>query len=270
MRIWMLGSGSRGNALLIEAGCSRVLVDAGFTPPVLVERLRAIEVAPESIEAVVITHEHIDHVRGVRPMCERYGWTAHATAGTITASRDLADAGAIPFRTGDTLSFGDLELHTLRSSHDAAEPVVLTATATRTGARAGIAYDLGTVTQAVAAALVDLDLLILESNHDELMLQNGPYPPSVRARIAGRNGHLSNRSAAQIARSVAHGALRHVVLAHLSERCNDPHTALTSMRESIARTRFRGRISAAPQDGIVGPFEPGARRPAAVQLDLGF
>lgn len=266
----MLGSGSRGNAVLLETGTTRVLVDAGFAPSVITERLRVIEVAPESIEALVVTHEHIDHVRGVRPLCDQFGWTAHATAGTIMATPDLQATGAIPFRTGDTLTFGDLELRTMRSSHDAAEPVVLTATATRSGARAGIVYDTGVVTRTMMEAVTDLDLLVLESNHDELMLEHGPYPPVVRQRIAGRNGHLSNRVAGMLARQVAHGGLRHLVLAHLSQKCNTPQTALDAMQESVKKTRFRGRISASPQDGIAGPFEPSARRPAATQLEFGL
>ncbi len=266
--MWLLGSGSRGNAVVVESGDTRLLVDAGFAPSILVERMRAVEIAPESISAVVVTHEHTDHVRGVRILCDRYGWTAHATAGTIAACRDLAACGAKPFRAGDGLSIGDLDLLSVRSSHDAAEPVVLVATSRSTGARTGIAYDLGIATQSVTDALRDLDMLVVEANHDELMLHTGPYPASVRARIAGRNGHLSNGCAGQLAREVAHRGLRHVVLAHLSEKCNAPRTALTDVNGAISRTRFTGRLSAAHQDRVAGPFEPGSRRAMAVQLDF--
>lgn len=265
--MWLLGSGSRGNAVIIESGDTRVLVDAGFAASILVERMRSVEIAPESIEAVVVTHEHTDHVRGVRVLCERYGWAAHATQGTITAARDLTSCGAIAFRAGDGFTIGDIDILSVKSSHDAAEPVVLVATSRTSGVRTGIAYDLGVATQSVVDVMRDLDMLIVEANHDELMLHAGPYPASVRTRISGRNGHLSNGAAGQLAREVAHRGLRQIVLAHLSEKCNTPRTALTDVGSAISRTRFTGRLSAASQDRVAGPFEAGARK-AAVQLAL--
>lgn len=266
--MWILGSGSRGNAIVLESGDTRLLIDAGFTASVLTERMRAVGIAPESISAVLVTHEHTDHVRGVRVMCERFGWAAHATTGTIRASRDLAGCNPIAFRAGDGLTVGDIDILTVRSSHDAAEPVVVVATSRSSGARTGIAYDLGVVSQSITDAMRDLDMLVLEANHDELMLHAGPYPASVRARISGRSGHLSNGRAAQLARDVAHQDLRHIVLAHISEKCNTPRTALTDVGSSIARARFTGRLSAVGQDRVAGPFEPGSRRPPAVQLNL--
>ncbi len=268
MRMWLLGSGSRGNAVVLESGDTRLLVDAGLSPSALLDRMRATEIAPESIQAVVVTHEHTDHVRGVRGLCDRYGWQAYATLGTIAASRDLTGCGAISFRAGDGLSIGDMDFLTVKSSHDAAEPVVLVVTSRSSGARTGIAYDLGIATQSVTDALRDLDMLILEANHDELMLHAGPYPASVRTRISGRNGHLSNGRAGQLACEVAHKGLRQIVLAHLSEKCNTPRAALGDVNSAISRSRFSGRLSAAHQDHMVGPFEPGARRAVAVQLDL--
>jgi phosphoribosyl 1,2-cyclic phosphodiesterase len=118
----------------------------------------------------------------------------------------------------------------------------------------------------VTDALRNLDMLILEANHDELMLHAGPYPASVRARISGRSGHLSNARAGQLAREVAHRDLRQIVLAHLSEKCNTPRTALTDVHSAVSRTRFSGRLTAAHQDRVAGPFEPDARRSAPVQL----
>ncbi|MDQ2889881.1 MAG: MBL fold metallo-hydrolase [Gemmatimonadota bacterium] len=270
MRMWLLGSGSRGNAIVLESGDTRVLIDAGFAASILVGRMRAVEIAPESIAGVVVTHEHTDHVRGVRVLCERFGWAAHATVGTIAASRDLASCKPTPCRAGDGFVIGDIDILTVRASHDAVEPVVLIATSRSSGARAGIAYDLGVVTQSVTDAMRDLDMLVLEANHDELMLQSGPYPASVRARISGRSGHLSNGRAGQLAREVAHKNLRHIVLAHISETCNSPRTALTDVGRAISRARFTGRLSAAAQDRVVGPFEPGIRSTRSVQLALGL
>jgi phosphoribosyl 1,2-cyclic phosphodiesterase len=110
MKLWTLGSGSRGNAVLIESGTSRVLIDAGFAPNVIAERLQAIEIAPESIDALIVTHEHTDHVCGARTSAERFGWTVYATAGTIAASQDLRDAQAIPTRSGDIVTVGTSRL----------------------------------------------------------------------------------------------------------------------------------------------------------------
>lgn len=270
MRMWVLGSGSRGNSVLLETAGTRILIDAGFAPQIMLERLRAADVPPESIEGIVITHEHMDHVRGVRTLTQRFGWTPYATAGTITAARDLQDAETIPFRAGDSFAIGEFDIAAMRALHDAAEPVVFVVTARRTGARAGVAYDLGAPTQPLVEGLRGLDLMVLEANHDELMLHNGPYPPSVRARIAGRNGHLCNRVAGEVVREVSHKGLRHIVLAHLSESCNTASTALRDVGASVKRGRFGGRMTVAPQDSVIGPFEPGTRRAAAVQLDFGL
>ena len=111
--------------------------------------------------------------------------------------------------------------------------------------------------------LGDLDLLVLEANHDEAMLRAGPYPPSVAERIGGRRGHLSNRSAATLARQVVHPGLRHVVLAHLSEQCNTPQLAASTVNAALTRTRFRGAVTPALQDVVAGPFAAGAGRRVA-------
>lgn len=137
-----------------------------------------------------------------------------------------------------------------------------------TGGRVGIVYDLGYAGAPLRRALRDLDVLVLEANHDEGMLRAGPYPPSVRDRIAGRRGHLSNRAAAELARDVAHASLAHLVLAHLSDQCNDVSLARREMSRGLAATRFTGGVHAAPQDAVIGPFEPKVRRGRVEQLRL--
>lgn len=268
MNVWILGSGSGGNAILLECDGSRLLIDAGFPPRVLAARLAAIGVAPDSIDAAVITHEHTDHAKGAAAGAKRWGWTLYATTGTVAGCADLLGAGVRTFSAGGALSFPRMQVQTVRTSHDAAESVALVATSHASGARVGIAYDLGEATAAVRSALRDLDVLVLEANHDEGMLRTGPYPPSVRARIASRFGHLSNGAAAQVARDSAHGGLAQIVLAHLSEKCNAHRLACATAAASLAGTRFRGELNAASQDRPLGPFAPRVRRAVAVQLEL--
>ncbi|MGZ8469338.1 MAG: MBL fold metallo-hydrolase [Gemmatirosa sp.] len=270
MRLWVLGSGSRGNAVLLESGGSRLLVDAGFGMRVLQTRLAALGVAPESIAACVITHEHTDHVKGAAQASARWGWKLHASEGTIAAHAPLTAAGTTAFRAGDTLTLPGFTVETVRTPHDARESVALVATGTSCGTRAGVCYDLGHATEPVRSAMRGVDMLVLEANHDGDMLRAGPYPPSVCDRIAGRYGHLSNAAAGALARQLATTTLRHVVLAHLSESCNAPDTAATSMRAALATTRFRGAITPSAQDAIVGPFVASAGRAVvrAQQLTL--
>jgi phosphoribosyl 1,2-cyclic phosphodiesterase len=268
MKLWMLGSGSRGNAVLLESAETRVLIDAGFPARVISERLAAIGVARESISAVVITHEHQDHVCGASTGARRWGWSVHATAGTIAACPSLASV-ARPFAAGATLELGELSLTSFATPHDAADPVAFVATARRSGARAGVVYDLGHASARVRSALTELDILVLESNHDEGMLRAGPYPPSVQRRIAGTRGHLGNHAAAELARGCVHRRLAHLVLAHLSEICNTPALATRTMQSALARTRWQGTLSTAPQHEVVGPFVPASLRARrAVQLSL--
>lgn len=267
MRLWVLGTGSRGNAVLLESDGARIVVDAGFGVRALAERLAAARVAPESIAACVVTHEHADHVKGVRHAASRWGWAVHASSGTAAAHAPNAST----FAAGAGFRVGPFAVQTVATPHDAAESVAVVVTAD-SGARAGVCYDLGHAPDAVRLALADLDLLVLEANHDEAMLRAGPYPPSVAERIAGRFGHLSNRAAGALARQIAGPGLRHVVLAHLSESCNAPRLASADVGAALARTRFRGAITAALQDVVAGPFVAAAHKRAAgaEQLALGL
>lgn len=264
MRVWALGSSSAGNAFLLESEGARVLVDAGFAPRTLAARLAAVGAAPESVEAVVLTHEHADHARGAADGAARWGWTILASAGTVAAHPDLAAAGAHRFRAGDELTLDTMTIATVPIPHDAAEPVALVATARRSGTRIGLAYDVGHVTAPLARALARLDVLVLEANHDEGMLRDGPYPPMVRARIAGPHGHLSNRAAAELAADCAHRELAAVVLAHLSARCNSPALAVQAVRGAVTRGRSRAILAPAPRARVAGPFGPER------QMELGF
>ena len=258
----MLGSGSEGNAVLIESGETRVLVDAGFGTRTLSRRLAAIKIAPASIEACIVTHEHGDHVRGAAAGARKWGWSLFASEGTVDAWPELQEVSCARVVVGERVTLSRMTLTTYATPHDAASPIGVRVTADSTGACAVVCTDLGHASASVRALCSNADILVLESNHDETMLATGPYPPSVRARIASHVGHLSNRASAALAREMVHRELAHVVLAHLSQQCNDHGIAMRVMAESLRRTRFRGTTTVALQHGVVGPFRPRAGRAA--------
>jgi len=274
MNLWVLGSGSSGNSVLVQTDKSRILVDAGFPPRVLKHRLGVAGVAPESIEAVVVTHEHTDHIKGVAAAAKKWGWTIVSTAGTRMMCPDWAGLRAILTPRKSSVVVGDFHLETVPVSHDATEPIAVIVTSMIDGSRAGIVYDLGHVPESVLRTLDKLDLLVIEANHDEAMLRAGPYPPSLQRRIAGSCGHLSNRATAHTVSQTIHSGLNNIVLAHLSEKCNTPRTALSTVGDALRKARFRGRLTASSQDNVVGPFRAGTAAAvsvsAPVQLALGI
>jgi phosphoribosyl 1,2-cyclic phosphodiesterase len=271
MIVRVLGSGSKGNAVLLEAGGTRVLIDAGFSPRGMLRRLEVMEVTPDSVQAVIVTHEHTDHVNGVAACAKRWGWRVLASAGTRTGCASLARASVETISTSGTFTIGQLDVTTVRVSHDANEPMAVVATSRETGARAGIVYDLGVFTQGLMRALRGVDILMIEANHDVAMLRNGPYPAVLQRRIASRYGHLSNDDAAAAARQCAHKDLSHVVLAHLSEKNNRPDIATETVSAALEGTDFTGKVTAASQGRVTGPFTPKGmpyRGPAQLQLAI--
>ena len=265
MRTWVLGSGSEGNAVLVECGESRVLIDAGFGTRTISARLKTIGVSPASIEACIITHEHGDHVRGAAGGARRWGWQLFASAGTVGACEELLEANCTTVALGASVTLSRTVLTTYAVPHDAASPIGVRVTSTASGASTVVCTDLGHANDSVRALCREADILIVESNHDDAMLRAGPYPPSVQARIASRVGHLSNRACALLARDAVHPNLAHVVLAHLSERCNDHGVARSCVSDALGRTRFRGTTTVAMQHGAIGPFVPRASRVQAVE-----
>jgi phosphoribosyl 1,2-cyclic phosphodiesterase len=250
VRLATLGSGSRGNSVLVECDGTRILVDAGFSGAELARRLDRLEVSPDSIEAVVVTHEHRDHTSGLGVAARRWGWPLHLTGRTAAACAEL-------FRGGETIrhcegevafSIGAAEIHPFSTCHDAADPIALTVTDSSSGLRAGIATDLGRATAPVRAALMGCHFLVLEANHDEAMLRESPYPWSVKQRIGGSRGHLSNRLAADLVAELSHADLGGILLAHLSDECNDPTRAHEVARRSLGKSDYRGILAVAMQD----------------------
>ncbi len=256
MNLWMLGSGSRGNAVVVESGSCRILIDAGFGPRILQKRMRCVGLTMESIEACIITHEHSDHVRGAAKIAKRWNTPLYATHGTYSASRLALGTPVQRFTAGATLSFTGFEVATFRTPHDAEEPIGLVLTSRADGARAAVCTDIGYASANVRRLVADVDILVLESNHDEVMLANGPYPLYLQRRIASNTGHLSNRVCADLVRESVTPRLRQIVLAHLSEQNNTPVVAYENMRAAVKGTNFRGALMPAPQDGVIGPFAP--------------
>lgn len=269
MRLWVLGSGSGGNAVLLECDGSRVLIDAGFGVRTLARRLALIDIAPASIEACIVTHDHSDHVKGAAAGRRKWGWALHATPGTVASCPELIEAGVQVFTPGDRIALSRVDVETQPIPHDAIDTVGAIVTARSTGARAGICTDVGHVVDSVRALCRAVDVLVLESNHDEGMLRAGPYPYIVQQRIAGRHGHLNNREAAGLARDSVTRELHHVVLAHLSQKCNDHGIARRAVNAALAQAGYRGHLTTALQHDVVGPFVPkSSKAESPVQYSL--
>ncbi|HSJ14961.1 MAG TPA: MBL fold metallo-hydrolase [Longimicrobiales bacterium] len=252
MRVTVLGSGSAGNATLVEAEGVRVLIDAGFSGRDLAARLESVEIPPESLQAILITHDHGDHSRGMGVLARRYGVPLYLTPRTAAACARLLSGREVvrSYQAERPLRIGPLEVQPFLTVHDAADPIAITIRHVASGCRMGIATDLGRPTAAVRAALAGCHLLVLEANHDDAMLWQGPYPWSVKQRIASSHGHLSNRAAAELAQELHHTALGCVVLAHLSEHCNVPALAREVLGIALERIGYRGALS------VAGPARP--------------
>lgn len=257
MRVTVLGSGSSGNSILVESGEVRLLVDAGFSGRDLERRLASVNVEAASLSALLITHDHGDHTCGMGVLARRWGVPIYLTDATrIACARLLSGTEEVrPYSSAEPLRLGPLLVEPFLTVHDAADPVAVTVTELPSGEKLGIATDLGRPTATVRHALRECDLLVLEANHDEIMLREGPYPWSVKARIAGSHGHLSNRAAAELVSELHHAGLGAVVLAHLSESSNDPGLAEEVVGLALERKGFRGALLQGRQHHTIETIE---------------
>jgi len=227
IRFASLGSGSEGNALLVESGQSRLLLDCGFSVAETVRRLERLGVAPDSLDAILVTHEHDDHVGGVTRFARRFPTPVYLSYGTYAAAArgDFSDVVVIDSHT--PFAVGDLEVLPYPVPHDAREP---TQFVFGDGAvRLGVLTDAGASTPHIESMLSGLDALVLECNHDLEMLRNSAYPERLKDRISGRLGHLDNSQAAGILAGIDRSALQHVVAAHLSQKNNRPELAVAAL-----------------------------------------
>jgi phosphoribosyl 1,2-cyclic phosphodiesterase len=273
VRVTVLGSGSDGNATLVEVDGVRVLVDAGFSGRDLERRLDAVGVEASSLAGIIITHDHGDHTRGMGILARRFGIPLHLTAVTRDACRKLLNGSEEVhlYHSAEPFQIGTIEVAPFLTVHDAVDPVAVTLRDLSSGHKLGIATDLGRPTATVRHALAGCDLLILEANHDEAMLWNSPYPWSVKQRIASSHGHLSNRAAAELARELYHPELGAVVLAHLSDSSNVPDLAAEVVGVALEGAGFEGRLLVARQDEPIEPISMAdlqRKSPAGLQLSL--
>jgi phosphoribosyl 1,2-cyclic phosphodiesterase len=252
-----LASGSSGNALLVEHGDTRLLVDAGLGTRHLVSRLRHLGVAPQSLRALLLTHEHHDHTCGAVPLAVLHGVPIATDRRTLDETLKMTPAQRVSgapehmdLQVGRKRVIGALEVRSFAVSHDAAAPCgFLIAGGDWTVC---VAIDTGEVTPQMAEALRAGHLLVVESNHDAGMLESGPYPYHLKRRIRGEKGHLSNMQTANALDRALDGRARWVWLAHLSRTNNRPALALTTVREYL-RTRGYDRTSFATLPPDLGP-----------------
>ena len=242
-------SGSNGNAIYVEAEGVRLLFDAGISGQAAQQRLARHDRDIREVDALILSHDHVDHVRCAGIYQRKFGLPIYVTRTTHRAIWcDLGELTDVRyFRAGGSIGFGPVTVHTLRTPHDAADAVVFVVEADRR--KLAVFTDLGHPFDRLARTLEEVDAAYLESNYDADMLANGPYPDFLKERIAGGGGHLSNDQAADVVRQSAHGRLQWVTLAHLSEDNNTPETALETHREAVgSRMTFHvaSRCSTSP------------------------
>jgi len=234
MKFSVLASGSGGNACFIETDHSKILIDAGLSGRELIRRLNLIGANPEGLNALIITHEHSDHIRGAGPLARRFDIPIYGSPPTLKKStRTIGSISRpVPVHPGQTITIKDLLIETFTKCHDAIDPMGVIVSSN--GIRLGLITDLGRSTNLVEDRLKSCRALIIEFNHDLKMLEEGPYPLDLKRRIKGAEGHLSNQQAGELLTAVSHENLGLVVLAHLSEANNSKEKALERAKRALA------------------------------------
>jgi len=246
MRIASLGSGSRGNATLLQHLDTPILIDNGFSLKQFTQRLLRLELQPAAIDAVLLTHEHSDHSGGVQRLCAAHGIPLWTAVGTARAALD-SDFEYRSLVAGQSISIGSIEILPVTVPHDASEPLQFVFHQPDSGKRFGLLTDTGHITSHIVEAFSELDGLLLEFNYDPDMLANGPYPEMLKQRVGGSHGHLSNLQSMELLRQIDTSRLGCLIAAHISEKNNQPQIV----------------------DGMIRQFE-GLPEPVLAQQDAGF
>ncbi|HEY6350338.1 MAG TPA: MBL fold metallo-hydrolase [Candidatus Angelobacter sp.] len=267
VRMTVLASGSRGNCTVFSSSCGSILVDAGLSCRETLKRMKAAGEDPRQLKAIVISHEHNDHVAGAQVLSRKLKIPVYMTAATYESwRRSTRDAEGRPaklewhepFQAGQSFSIGGIAVNPFTTCHDAADPCGFTFNAE--GMKVGIAIDLGCITRNVAYALRGCDGLMIESNHDIEMLRNGSYPEMVKHRIRSRDGHLSNSDLAKFLADEYDGGAVFIVLAHLSEENNHPELARQTATQALSGkvNLFQAStLAIAQQDKPLQPLQVG-------------
>ena len=261
--VTVLASGSRGNSALIGSATTRVLVDAGLSCKEITRRLRVSGEDPSLLDAILITHEHSDHVAGLRVLANKYQIPVFMTGATHQAwKREAKDSKGGPcsldrlevFQAGHSFAVGDVSITPFTIPHDAVDPVGFTLRVE--GVKVSFATDLGYIPASVKHHLRGSDVLLIESNHDLEMLRNGPYPWVVKQRVMSRVGHLSNGALAEFFTADYDGCAAYVILAHLSEQNNHPELAHREAERALQShaSLLQNRVMLATQPEPLAPI----------------
>ena len=254
LRFSVLASGSSGNVCYVETDNVRILIDAGLSAREIERRLEQVGITPSSLDALLITHEHADHIKGAGPLARRYDLPVYLNGKTLESGRKAM--GKLPqpiiLQTGQTLELKDLGVETFTKCHDAADPVGVVLSLN--GVKIGIATDLGRSTRLVEDRLKGCQVLIIEFNHDIEMIDEGPYPLFLKRRIKGRDGHLSNEQAGDLLKAICQDNLKQVVLAHLSKTNNHPDKAYQQAAGVLDKCGLGGTEIIIGQQDEAGPM----------------
>lgn len=245
-----LASGSKGNCIYLGTNRTKILIDAGISTKQIKQRLEEINVDIADIDAILITHDHTDHIQGLKVLANKMGIPVFANA--ETAKGIVEQLGGTPkfkiFTTGEPFEFGDLEVHPFTIPHDTVDPVGFTI---REGTiKMGFCTDLGFVTSLVRHQLQECDYLYVEANHQPSMVHACSRPQVYKQRVLGRTGHLSNEACGKLLSEIAHADLKHVHLAHLSSECNSPETAIATVNSILENHGITLDLCIAPQECI--------------------
>ena len=247
-----LASGSKGNCIYFGTGRTKILIDAGISSRIIEQRLKEIGVHLNEIDAILVTHEHTDHIKGIQTLGLRHKIPIFTNSDTAKAIDEFL--GECPkfkiFSTGENFEFGDIEVHPFSIQHDAIDPVAFTIRYKQL--KLGFCTDLGFATSLVVNRLLECDYLYVEANHQPSMVHASSRPDVYKKRVLSRQGHLSNEECGDLLSKVRSGKLKHVYLAHLSEECNSPELALKIVAEKINSEKVG--LSIAYQDKLSQPI----------------